>query len=130
MEDYRIVEKTNYFKVNDVEKFKSLVDCIDEIELSENAKGEFSIAGYIDIEGYYDVNEDDILDIAPKLQKLLPDGEAVIFTCIKNRKLLSVKADARIITNKSDDIISFEDIVIKKAKERLKDNSKAIYMEY
>ena len=128
--EYRIVEKTNYFKVNDVEKFKDLIDCIDEVELSENAKGEFSIAGYTDIEGYYDVNEDDIRDIAPKLQELLPDGEAIVFMCIRNKKLLSVKAEARIITNKSDDIIYLEDIAIETAKKRSSNLLKTIYMEY
>jgi hypothetical protein len=115
MEKYEFVERTNYFKVNNVEHLKNVVQNIKGAELLENAKGEFAIAGYVDIENVYDEGGDDIVDVVPFLKPLLPDGEVVIFTCIAHKALLSVKAYARIVTNNADNLISLTDMAIQQA---------------
>lgn len=130
MELYKVIEKTSYFKVNDVEQLKNLVDNIEGATLLENARGEFAIAGYADMECVYDMECDCNVDIAEKIQPLLPDGEAVIFMWTANKDLLSIRSEARILTNKQDSSVSLLAIAIEEARRMVGSKDKKFYIEY
>jgi len=130
MEEYKFVERTNYFKVNNVESLKNLVQNIKGAALLENANGEFAIAGYSDIENVYDEGNDEIVDIAVLLKPLLEDGVAVLFTKVGHKAYASVVATGRIITNKDDEVVTLTDMMVNKARRLLKDSHKEFYMEY
>ena len=128
MANYYVTGRTNYFKVNDVEKLKKLAAKIPtedgEAIVIEGDKNTYAIAGFGVLSQYYDEELDDFVDIHEKIQELLPDGEACIIIEIGNEKLTYLNAAADIITNKKVVCINLYQYASQMARKLLDDDKK------
>lgn len=107
MADYYSFTKTSFFRCSDVDALKALIsECFcgeDSIKLfdreTENGETLYAFGAYDSIEGVEDENGDYDYDLfLNRLQKLLPDGEAVILTEVGHMKLIEVYGRVDIIT--------------------------------
>ncbi|MCD8109992.1 MAG: hypothetical protein LUE14_07825 [Clostridiales bacterium] len=133
MSNYAQASRTNYFKVIDENRFYSLCDHLyssdDHVETftEENASGETLVSfGCTSDMGYSpDGDEDEgawCCSLEPffkELQKILPDGEAAIYTEAGHDKLRNVYGSAWVVTNTQIKYISLGDVAMSTARELL-----------
>ena len=147
MADYSGYTRTNYFKVtNEDALFKLIDECGSKdprgIEIwtfqDEDGSKLYAFASESDLLGLPIVNDDnnrseeddcvheldfDYDDFIRELQKLLPDGEAVLITNIGKEKLCYLHGDMHVVTNKQTVRKSLHSIGIETARTLL-DNAK------
>lgn len=114
MADYLSCTTTNHFQVTSEKELKELVshiDCNDEIEIShyeENGKTYYSLCAYGSFMGL--VDNDDTEELYKAFQKILPDGEVLALFTVGNEKLRYVTGDTVVITNKTYQSKSLQDV--------------------
>ena len=129
MANYYGVTRTNYFTVTNREKLEELVsNCVTDdlqgVQIYPSAENPnyVCLACYGDIEGILDEDEDPSFDsFVNELQKLIPDGEAVIIVDAGHEKLRCVRGGVCIITNKDWKYIDTHSIGITTARTLLGD---------
>ena len=130
MANYNSKCRANYFTVTDVDEFIDIINHLsgeDEIAYFEHDtdKGKYMFYCEYNLTGYIsDPDCDDCTDEArdimvEKLQKILPDGEAIILTEAGSEKMCYISCVATIITNKDVKYVNLSDVAIEKAREML-----------
>ena len=129
MANYYGKTRTNYFKVNDPEAFKELLEkCAgteDPLKVWAKEEDGFYAFGCESEVAGIDINKDpddpeyDYDAFLEALQKCVLPGDAVIITSVGWEKLRYLGADAVIITAKDIEYMSLESAAIKKARELL-----------
>lgn len=114
MADYVSCTTTNYFQVTSEQELRELVsqiDCNDEIEIStttEKGKTYYSLCAY---GSFYGINDnDDTEELYKAFQRILPDGEILAIFEVGHEKLRSVVGYTVVITNKTYQYKSLQDI--------------------
>lgn len=114
MADYISCTTTNYFQVTSEQELRELVSCIDcndEIEISsyeENGKTYYSLCAYGSFMGLED--GEDLDELYKAFQKILPDGEVLALFEVGHEKLRYVGGYTVVITNKTYQFKSLQDI--------------------
>lgn len=114
MADYLSCTTTNHFQVISEKELRELVSCIDcddEIEIShyeENSKTYYSLCAYGSFLGL--VDNDDTEELYKAFQRILPDGEVLVLFEVGHEKLRSVVGYTVVITNKTYQYKSLQDI--------------------
>ena len=122
MANYCACARTNYFRVNDEEKYKELIKYLvsnSEIEFLEkeiNGEKHFGFASY----GCFDYEDTQIeefnFDIfLDEMQKLLPDGEVFVYMESGHEKIRYVTGIAIICTNKEIRTLSMQNWILEQA---------------
>ena len=130
MANYCAKVRTNYFKVNNEEKFREIMGFLqgeDDVVCHEHdrEKGKFmfccdgSLIGYVENKEDDDSYDDAWDEMARKLQTVLPDDEAVIITEIGSEKMRYLTAYSAIITSKKTGWIDLGRLAVEKAGELL-----------
>lgn len=129
MSTYYGTTRTNYFKVTDETRFRELIgkcNCDDDEEMTvwvralDDGTVTFAFACYGELTGIPDKDGDSSCDnFIAELQKLLPDGEAVIITDAGHEKLHCVNGGVYVITNLDSRYVSLHDIGLSVARELL-----------
>jgi len=130
MANYYGKSRTNYFTVTDVEKFADIMKHLSgegEVAFYEHKtdKGKYMFYCECNLIGYTaDPDEDDSCDEAhdkmiEELQKILPDGEAIILTEAGSEKIKFISCTATIITNSKIKYVSLDGIALATAREML-----------
>lgn len=138
MANYISMSRTNYFTVTDEEKYQELFSnlvgegCVYDFTKEENgikmhgfgceSSVDFLVPGTDDT---FDFNE-----FLIELQKILPKGEAFIYTEIGNEKLRYLSAYSIIVTKDKIENVSLRSEIIKKTHELLKNDAFATQLEY
>ncbi len=133
MANYYAKTRTNYFKVTDEEKLKNIIshtcggeDDIHLYEETENGKKIFmfwcesSIQGLAKDGEYDDCDYDGFLEA---LQRILPEGEAIIITEVGSEKLCCLSGDVVVITRYGINSDNLGSRGIKLARELLNDKN-------
>lgn len=133
MANYQGMTRTNYFRVTDAERLKDIVnriiwdDCDDGFFAE---RGEYySFGNYGSIYGLRapeDVDgenwAEDFADIVyEELQKIVPEGSAIIITEIGNEKLRYLTAYSVVITSVSIRFVNLDEEAVFAAREELND---------
>lgn len=144
MANYYGTTRTNYFQVTDeqayAELFAGLHGTDDSVEdFSETLKDGTIVHGF----GTYgsilwfrdhdaDENNDDEFDseFLPRLQSLLPAGEAFIIMEAGHEKLRYVTGYATVVTADSIEFLSIADLAVRKAREMLGDDHFKTQLDY
>lgn len=132
--DFTAKARTSYFPVTDERAFRQLVENINadsKVHLYEDSRNgqqifAFGCAGWLNglnVEDDKELACEDmnITDIWAALQKLLPNGEAVIATIIGAEGMRCLTATATIITKDNISYIDLEQQAVKMAKDMLGD---------
>ena len=141
MANYYSKCRTNYFSVTDEEKFADIIKHLSgdgEIDFYEHDSDEGKFMFYCDgvLNGYMNTpSDDDGIDEArgrmiTELQKILPDGEAIILTEAGSEKMNYISCVATIITNTNAQTLNLSDAAIAKAREMLADSDFTTEMDY
>lgn len=112
MANYNSYSRTNYFHVTNEARFReivALITCEDNVVIWEGPDNTFGFGAYGSVDMYYDEEADEYIDIAPLLQEIIPDNEAIIIHEIGYEKLRYLVSVATIITNKSIEYVNMED---------------------
>ena len=126
MANYYGKVRTNYFKVNDEERFKEIMGFLrgeDEVVYHEHdrVKGKFmfycdgSLTGYVEDEDNEDSYDDAWDEMVRKLQTVLPEGEAIILTEIGSEKMRYFTAYSAIITANGTGWVDLGDLAVEEA---------------
>ena len=141
MANYYAKVRTNYFKVNDEEKFREIMGFLqgeDDVVCHEHEKekGKFmfycdgSMTGYVENKDDEDSYDDAWNEMVRKLQTVLPDGEAIIITEIGSEKMRYFTAYSALITPKETGWVDLGHIAVEKAGELLGNRDYHTQMEY
>ena len=144
MANYEGTTRTNYFKVKDVEAFKSLIkrtygtpEPLDIFEKKDAQTGEtlYGFGCYGSIEGIDDqctdgYAEPDFGAFVDELQKLISEGDAVIIMESGNEKLRYVTGYATVITSTKVEYIDMSTNAKNVAKKLLNNENWTTRMEY
>ena len=141
MANYYSKSRTNYFTVTDIEKFADIIKHLSgdgEIDFSEHYTDKGKFMFYCDgvLNGYMtDPDDDDSIDEATgmmveELQKILPDGEAIILTEVGSEKMRYILCRATIITNKEVRYVNLNDEAVATAREMLGNPNYTTEMDY
>ena len=128
MANYSCTTRTNYFRVTDEAAYEKIFNnlcsesTLEDFTETKDGKIMHGFGCYSNIEYYIDSSEDadsDFDAFLTELQKILPDDEAFILFESGNEKLRYVTGYATIVTNKTIETLSIEDLAIKRCKELL-----------
>lgn len=133
--------RTNYFSVTDTEKFADIMKHLSgesEVAFHEHDtdKGKYMFYCECSLTGYIaDPNDDDSYDEAmdrmiEELQKILPDGEAIILTEAGSEKARYILCVATIITNSEVRYVNLASSALATAQEMLKNPNYTTQMDY
>lgn len=130
MANYYGLCRTNYFTVTDSEKFTDIMKHLSgesEVKFYEHDtdKGKYMFYCECNLTGYIDDPDDDDSDndalgrMIDELQKILPDGEAIILIEAGNEKMRYIHCISTIITNSKVKYVNLADISLAKARKML-----------
>ena len=120
--------RTNYFSITEKEKFVEIINNLSgdgEIAFYEHDTDKGKFMFYCDgiLDGYMiDPDDDDSSSteqMITELQRILPDGEAIILTESGSEKMKFISCVATIITNTDVQYINLTEAAIEKASEML-----------
>jgi len=133
--------RTNYFAVTDAEKFADIMKHLSgESEVAfyehDTDKGKYMFYCECNLTGYIanpddDYSCDEAMDkMTNELQKILPDGEAIILTEAGSEKMRYILCTSTIITNSEIKHINLANIALATAQEMLKNPNYTTEMDY
>ena len=132
--------RTNYFAVTDVEKFADIMRHLSgegEIAFNEHEldKGKYMFYCKCNLTGYIADPADDSCDethgkMIEELQKILPDGEAIILTEVGYETIRYIVGVTTIITNSEVRYANLADIALATAREMLKNPGFTTELDY
>ena len=143
MANYKGFTRTNYFSVNDAEKFRQIIAdsyCSEgdievfEDDTCESIKFCFGCYGMISgIRTLPDGSDDDVSEydaFVDALQSVLADGDAIIITEVGYEKLRYLIGHSYIITKSDVQFVSLRDKAIEEARNMLNNPEYDTKMEY
>lgn len=123
MANYCATARTNYFRVTDEEKYSQLFSHLTDVQdftRSENGVVFHGFGSYESVEYAPDDEGDGGFDFfVAKLQEILPDGEAFIYTECGFENLRYITGFSVIATNSEVDTVDLYSETIRRAKEML-----------
>ena len=141
MANTNTITRTNYFRVTDEEKYQKLFeqlsseDTIHDFTETVNGTvlhgfGSYTFIFYYPSDEYVDENGYSLDGFLEQLQKILPEGDAVIIKEISWEKLRFVDGGYYVITSNEYRYVSMDDAALAAAREMLSDETWTTQIDY